>query len=113
MKPLAVEAESISALASNPLYRRSLEVHLSAEIAAAQRCLFYALSLPEYLEARLDIPDTTNLRAAVSNLPDELRIDRYCSLQHVGSILIRFHAVSWDSIRLNWHNCTDVNTPST
>jgi hypothetical protein len=113
MNPLALEAESISTLASSPLCKPSFKVHVSAEIATAQRCLFYALTLPEYLEAWLHMPDTTTVHATLSDCPDELRLDRYRFLRHVGSILVRFHATSEDSIRLAWCNFMDVNTSST
>lgn len=113
MDPLALEAESISTLASRPLREPSLRIHVSAEIAAAQRCLFYALTLPEYLEAWLHMPDTTSVRATLSNCADELRLDRYRYLQHVGRILVRFQAISEGSICLAWRNFMDVSTSST
>lgn len=113
MNSLALEAESISTFASDPLSRHSFAIHLSTEIAAAQRCLFYALTLPEYLEAWLHMPDTTTVRASLSDCPDEFRLDRYCHLQHVGSILIRFHTMSENSIHLAWRSFTDVTTSST
>lgn len=113
MNPVALEAEPNSAVACSGLSDSSFEIHLCAEIAAAQRCLFYALTLPEYLEAWLKMPGTTNLRVTVQNCPDELQLDRYCSLGYLGSIFLRFHMRSEDSICLTWRNCLDVNTSST
>ena len=113
MNPLALETESIPTLGSSPLRTPALKIHVSAEIAAAQRCLFYALTLPEYLEAWLHMPDTTTVRATFSERPDELRLDRYLFLKHVGSILVRLHSTSEDSIRLAWRNFMDVSSSST
>lgn len=113
MNPLALEAESISTLAYSRLREPSLKIHVSTEIAAAQRCLFYALTLPEYLEAWLHMPDTTTVHVTPSDCPDELRLDLYRFVQHVGSIFVRFQARSEDSIRLGWRSFTDVNAWST
>lgn len=112
MNTLALEAESISNLASSRL-RKPLKLHVSAEIAAAQRCLFYALTLPEYLEAWLRMPDTTTIHATLSGCPDEFRLDRYRFLEYVGSILVRFDATSEDAIRLVWRNFMDENMSPT
>lgn len=113
MKPLTLEAEPISAFVSGPLRKRSLEVHLSAEIAAARRCLFYALTLPEYMEAWLQMPDTTAVHATFLDCPDELRLDRYRFLRRVGSIFVRFQTTSEDSMRLVWRDFIDDDTSST
>jgi len=113
MNPSALAAESIVTLASSPRRKPSLKLHVSAEIAAAQRCLFYALTLPEYLEAWLHMPETTAVRATLARRPDELRLDRYRFLQHVGSVLVRFHAVSENSIRLAWNHFARGKTSST
>ena len=113
MKPLVLEAESVSGIFCDSLRTRSFDVHLSAEISAAQRCLFYALTLPEYLEAWLHMPDDSTVHASVSNSPDELRFDRYSSRRHVGTIVARLHAMSQDSISFAWRNDRDRNAPST
>ncbi len=110
MNQPALQAESFSALASGLLPQRPFDIHLSAEIAAARPSLFYALTLPEYLEAWLHMPDTTGLRVTLSNDPAELRLDRYCTLRHIGTIFVRFNVRSKDSIRLSWRNCTGLNT---
>ncbi len=59
------------------------------------------------------MPDTSTIRATVSTCPGELRLERYRSLQHVGSILLHFHTMSDDVIRLSWRNCIDATTSPT
>lgn len=96
MASSALEAVSTSAIVLEAPLGSRFGVHISAEFASAKRCLFYALTLPEYLEAWLCMPDAFTVCATPVD-HDILRLDLQDS-----SILLRFDARSADSIRLNW-----------
>jgi hypothetical protein len=69
--------EDVGTLAAT-VGRPELDVAVSVEIEAESRRVLYALTIPEYMEAWLQMPDTEKLRCSSdSKAPNSFHIDLY------------------------------------
>ena len=94
--------------------RHEKEVALSFQFKADSSRVFYALSIPEYIEAWLEAPDTDDLRFVFNHIAEEtFRIDLYR-----GEILqARVDGSCWvvgnNQVRYIWKTASPIATTET
>jgi hypothetical protein len=78
-------------------------IDLSVAIRAKSRRVLYAITIPEYMEAWLQIPSTRRIRVIPDpGDPGDLRLERYNSSRPSGSIAIAVDHVSTHAVSMKW-----------
>jgi uncharacterized protein YndB with AHSA1/START domain len=94
--------------------RQMCDVALAFRIEAATNRVFYALSMPEYIEAWLQAPDTERLQLLFNPLTqDAFRIDLYRAETLQASIHSSCRVVSENHIRYAWKTTSRAVTIET
>jgi hypothetical protein len=91
-----------------------LDVTASVEIGAESRRVFYALTLPEYIEAWLQIPAAEKLQcSANSKAPNSFRIDVYSAEVLSANIEVSCLLLNSDRVIYLWKNTRVGNKAET
>src|SRR5258705_10591435 len=90
------------------------EVALSFQFRADSSRVFYALSIPEYIEAWLQAPDTDDLRFVFNQIAeDPFRIDLYRGQTLQASVDGSCWAVGTNQVRYIWKTTSPIDTTET
>jgi uncharacterized protein YndB with AHSA1/START domain len=90
------------------------DVALSFQFKAARSRVFYALSIPEYIEAWLQAPDTDDLRFVFGQVAEEtFHIDLYRGETLQASIDGSCWAVGENQVRYIWKTTSPIATNET
>ena len=110
LDPGALDPRMIARISS----RRAKEVALSFQFKADSSRVFYALSLPEYIEAWLRAPDTDDLRFVFNQVAEEtFRIDLYRGQTLQASVDGSCWVVGANQVRYIWKITTVLDTTET
>jgi Activator of Hsp90 ATPase homolog 1-like protein len=90
------------------------DVALSFQFRADSSRVFYALSIPEYIEAWLQAPDTDDLHFAFNQVAEEtFRIDLYRGEALQASIDASCWVVGTNQVRYIWKTISPIDTTET
>src|SRR5881394_2593674 len=109
-------ALELGALHSATIARTSQErdVALSFHFSASPGRVFYALSIPEYIEAWLQAPDTDDLRFVFNQIAEEtFRIDLYRGETLQASVDGTCWVVGTNQVRYIWKTTSPIGTTET
>ena len=94
--------------------QRPRDVALSFQFRADKSRVFYALSIPEYIEAWLQAPDTDDLRFVFNQIAEEtFRIDLYRGKTLQASVDASCWVVGAHQVRYIWRTTSALDTPET
>jgi uncharacterized protein YndB with AHSA1/START domain len=90
------------------------DVALSFQFRADSSRVFYALSIPEYIEAWLQAPDTDDLRFVFNQIAEEtFRIDLYRGETLQASVDGTCSVVGANQVRYIWRTTSPIGTTET
>jgi uncharacterized protein YndB with AHSA1/START domain len=94
--------------------RQERDVALSFRFNADTSRVFYALSIPEYIEAWLQPPDTEDLQFVFRQVAEEtFRIDLYCGEELQASVDGSCWVVGANQVRYIWKTTSPIGTTET
>jgi uncharacterized protein YndB with AHSA1/START domain len=110
LDPGALDPGSIARIPAH----QERDVALSFQFNADSSRVFYALSIPEYIEAWLQAPDTDDLRFVFNQIADEtFRIDLYRGETLQASIVASCWVVGANQVRYIWKTTSPIDTTET
>jgi uncharacterized protein YndB with AHSA1/START domain len=94
--------------------RQERDVALSFHFNADSSRVFYALSIPEYIEAWLQAPDTDDMRFVFNQVAEEtFRIDLYRGETHQASVDCTCWVVGTNQVRYSWTTNSPIGARET